>query len=131
MQGMLLHFISGSLPLIFAENNVPLEKLGFYSLTTIFFSLKILFAPFVDIFYSNRIGKRKRYLTSLILSYIVPINYAISVIFLVAGNYIEDLIHNERLLVIGAISGACSLLIAVQDVAVDSWALEMMPGSLH
>lgn len=57
-----------SLPLIFAENHIPLEKLSYYSLTTISFSLKILFAPFVDIFYSPRFGKRKRYdLTIIIL----------------------------------------------------------------
>lgn len=90
-QGMILNFFVGSLPMIFAEYKVPLEYLGLYHLTTLGFSVKIFFAPFVDIFYFENFGKRKRYLSAL-LSFIVPMNYIISVTMIISSFYIEALV---------------------------------------
>jgi hypothetical protein len=54
--------LSGSIPILLKERNVSFEGLALFSLVSLPFSLKLLWAPFVDSLYINLLGRRKTWL---------------------------------------------------------------------
>jgi PAT family acetyl-CoA transporter-like MFS transporter 1 len=54
--------LCGSIPLIMKERGVSYEGLSLFSLVSIPFSLKLLWAPLVDSCYFKRLGRRKTWI---------------------------------------------------------------------
>merc|ERR550537_992151 len=54
--------LAGAIPLLLKEKNVSFEALALFSLVTIPFSLKLLWAPLVDSVYIKALGRRKTWL---------------------------------------------------------------------
>lgn len=73
LQGTIFGFFTFTLPIIWAEKGVSLSDLAPLTFTYYPYTFKILFAPFVDTYYWEWLGKRK--------SYVVPIQYIISGMF--------------------------------------------------
>jgi MFS transporter, PAT family, solute carrier family 33 (acetyl-CoA transportor), member 1 len=136
--------LCGSIPIILRENGVTYENLSIFSLVSLPFSLKLLWAPLVDSIYISSIGRRK--------SWLLPIQ-TLSGLLLIFGSYrITDWIEPSA--AIPAAEGdsisedddhhhhhdhhisnmhqlvsyflLLYLLMATQDIAVDGWALTLL-----
>lgn len=68
LQGVPLGLCLGSIPFLL-QQSVSYTSLGYFSLCSWPYSLKLLWSPVVDSLYSDRFGRRK--------SWIVPIQFAI------------------------------------------------------
>lgn len=64
LQGIPMGFGS-SIPLILMEHDVSYEALSLFSLVSLPFSLKIIWAPIVDTFYVPSFGRRKTWLVPI------------------------------------------------------------------
>jgi MFS transporter, PAT family, solute carrier family 33 (acetyl-CoA transportor), member 1 len=113
------------------------------------FSLKLLWAPIVDAWYSKRFGRRKTWL--------IPVQYSIAFVMILLSYYINDIImvpvsstnssHPSTcvsclsslvfftivymfdfldILFLTSIFFGLSFLAATQDICVDGWALSML-----
>ncbi|GFE53962.1 acetyl-coenzyme A synthetase [Babesia ovis] len=112
-----------ALPIIIYDK-LSYSQLGYISLTALPLSMKLLWAPVMETFYSKRLGKRK--------SWIIPVQLITTVMLLFASaNYRFDRWtgqHGEDVDIVSLIV-YCSiiyLLMATQDIAVDGWALTML-----
>ena len=75
------------------------------------FSLKLFFAPFLDLYYFKRLGRRR--------SYIIPTNYIISGILIALSCRVESLIESKNIDFL-AIAGILAIFpLSIQDIAVD------------
>ena len=116
--------LSASIPLIFKERGVGYESLSLFSLVSTPFSLKLLWAPFVDTYYVKSFGRRK--------SWLVPIQIltGLFMIFVGAGNINEWMGESTNdqpnVLILTIFFTALYLLMATQDIAVDGWAISML-----
>lgn len=115
--------LCGSIPLILKENGVSYEGLSLFSLVSLPFSLKLLWAPLVDSCYLPEVGRRKTWLIPVqILTGLVLIVGSLSVNAWLGSN-----IH--RSIDVGKLSTYfffLYFLMATQDIAVDGWALTML-----
>lgn len=138
--------LCGSIPIILRENGVSYENLSIFSLVSLPFSLKLLWAPLVDSIYIPSVGRRK--------SWLVPIQ-TLSGLLLIYGSYrishwmkpssailLEDPsssptrdphdpsdLHHHHLPSISPLISyflVLYLLMATQDIAVDGWALTLL-----
>lgn len=120
--------LCGSIPMLLKERGVSYEALSLFSLVSIPFSLKIIWAPFVDTFYLQSFGRRKTWLVPVqLLCGIVMIACASSVrLWLQEDQIGED--AEDKLSVTSLTIFFCFLyfLMATQDIAVDGWALTML-----
>lgn len=119
--------LSSSIPLILKERNVSYESLSLFSLVSIPFSLKLLWAPFVDSLYFKSFGRRK--------SWLIPVQLITAAAMIVGSNFISGWLGEGA---DGTQSGVLSVtnltiyfislyfLMATQDIAVDGWALTML-----
>jgi PAT family acetyl-CoA transporter-like MFS transporter 1 len=87
------------------------------------FSLKLLWAPFVDSLYSERMGRRK--------SWLVPVQFACAALMVGGGYWMPALLGEEEgskphVVYLTAFFFVLYLLMATQDIAVDGWALTML-----
>lgn len=116
--------LSGSIPIILRENGIRYEYISIFSLVSLPFSLKLLWAPLVDSLYIPSIGRRK--------SWLIPVQTLSGLILLYGSfhitNWIE--IHSSD-----ASSNTYRLtyyflilyfMMATQDIAVDGWALTLL-----
>ena len=82
------------------------------------FSFKVLWSPFVEFYYINWIGKRK--------SWIIPTQLVMcAVLFYLRAN-IEQLLLDKEITQVSALLTFFVFIITCQDIAVDSWAVEML-----
>lgn len=86
LQGAIFGFFTYTLPIIFAERGVPLPSLTPFTFTYYPYTGKVFLAPFVDSYYSPTFGKRK--------TYVIPVHYTISALFLVGSLFIQTLIDS-------------------------------------
>lgn len=122
--------LCGSIPLIMKERGVSYEGLSLFSLVSIPFSLKLLWAPIVDSCYFQSIGRRK--------TWIIPVQILTGIVMLVAAPYVDTWMGNTAN---GAYTGEIKgpqvtvltifflflyFLMATQDIIVDGWALTML-----
>lgn len=114
--------MSMSIPIVLKEYGASYESLSVFSLVTLPFSLKLLWAPIVDSIYFKSIGRRKTWLI------IVQI---IGGAFMFIGSFqINNWLHGSdgkpetKSLTVFFLS--LFFLMATQDIAVDGWALTML-----
>lgn len=114
IQGLIFNFICDSLIFI-QKKSLTYTDIGIIKLCTYPFSLKLLWSPFVDTYYTNKIGRRK--------SWIIPMQLLISlIIFYLYSNY-HSIIDDKRIGFYTLILFICFFLLATQDIALDGWAL--------
>ena len=75
LQGIELAFPLIAIPILLVENKFSYQQIGIFSFAATFFTLKIMWAPFLDIFFIPKIGKRK--------TYIIPIHYLNGIVYLI------------------------------------------------
>ena len=118
LQGLAFGLINGSLPVLLARQT-SYTRLGQLSIANWPYALKALFAPLVDAFWSARVGRRK--------SWVLSCTLLSAAVFATLASSIDGLLLHGQ---IGQLTTGCFLAIlclAAQDVAVDAWAIELLP----
>ena len=114
--------LHSSLPLIMKERGVSYEGLSLFSLVSLPFSMKLLWAPLVDSCYFKSIGRRKTWL--------IPVQLLTGVVMIIGANYIDSLMGNNNkqpeIVLLSSYFFLLYFLMATQDIAVDGWALTML-----
>jgi PAT family acetyl-CoA transporter-like MFS transporter 1 len=115
--------LSGSIPLILKERNVSFEGLALFSLVSLPFSLKLLWAPLVDSVYINMLGRRKTWL--------IPTQLLCGFVMIAGSQHIDRWISpadgaEPELVPLTCYFFFLYFLMATQDVAVDGWAITML-----
>ena len=114
--------LSASVSFILQEKGASYAEQGIFSLASWPFSLKILWAPIVDSVYFRSVGQRR--------SWLLPLQVLVGLTLSLAGNLgalISDKGSDVRTLA-GVFFWIYALL-ASQDIAVDGWALTMLPDA--
>ena len=121
--------LCGSIPLIMKERGVTYEGLSLFSLVSLPFSLKLLWAPLVDSCYFRSIGRRK--------TWIIPVQILTGIVMLVAAPYVDSWMGNmevdsenetqgPQVAILTVFFLFLYFLMATQDIVVDGWALTML-----
>lgn len=109
-----------------STQNASYQDQGTFSLAGWPFTLKLLWAPFVDAIFWDRIGRRK--------SWLIPVQYSIGTLLIVFASYVQDVlgphstaesIHNE-ILPLTILFTVFITLAATQDIAVDGWGITIL-----
>ncbi len=113
--------LSASIPLVLSSR-VTFRQQALFSLVTLPFSLKLLWAPVVDSLYSKKIGRRK--------SWLIPTQFLCG-IFMICGTavlntWIGDTGKPPSMFALTAYFFSLFLLMATQDIALDGWALTVL-----
>jgi MFS transporter, PAT family, beta-lactamase induction signal transducer AmpG len=116
-QGLPYGFFRYTVPALLRQQGVSLDKLGLTVLLALPWALKFLWAPAVDRYSSQRLGRRR--------SWILPMQAA-SLVILVALALVVDLTQLGPLMV-GVF--LLNLFAATQDVATDAFAVDILPLS--
>ena len=126
MQGIPLGLVFGSIPYMLKSekgNNLSYSQFGLFSLAGYPYSLKLLWSPIVDQIYNPRIGRRK--------SWILPVQCFVGGLFFLLGGRIDGWIVPGQRVNFWRLNGYFLLLAtlcATLDVAVDGWALTLLPA---
>lgn len=113
--------------MIMKENGASYQSLSLFSLVSLPFSLKLLWAPFVDSLFIPAIGRRKTWL--------IPVQFICGFVMIYGSFHINSWIQNTSYDKDLSQSNANKLtlfffclyfLMATQDIAVDGWALTML-----
>jgi PAT family acetyl-CoA transporter-like MFS transporter 1 len=129
--------LSGSIPLILKERGASYSALGLYSMVSLPFSLKLLWAPLVDSKFISKFGRRKTWLVPVqLLTGLVLILFSGEVDVWLGGpaaggiegsiSPAEQHVNSPHMWHLTMFFGVLYLLMATQDVAVDGWALTML-----
>jgi MFS transporter, PAT family, solute carrier family 33 (acetyl-CoA transportor), member 1 len=118
--------LSGSIPLILKEKGASYEALSLFSLVSVPFSLKLLWAPLVDCYYLKSFGRRKTWL--------IPVQFVTGIVMIFGSSFIGPWLeqtdaHGLAEPAIGSLTlffVSLYFLMATQDIAVDGWALTML-----
>lgn len=124
--------LSGSIPMILKDKGVSYESLSLFSLVSLPFSMKIIWAPLVDSYYFPSIGRRKTWL--------IPVQLLTGLMMILGANQMqhwlrEDVYSSRHQAHSGEEPDTWTLtmfffvlylLMATQDIAVDGWALTML-----
>ncbi|XP_025424845.1 acetyl-coenzyme A transporter 1-like [Sipha flava] len=121
MQGLCLGLISAIPILLKSRSGGTYYEQALYSFSGYPFSIKLLWAPLVDAFFIQKLGRRK--------SWLIPTQILIGIILLYAATVIDIFLPETgkpNIVALIVVFGALSFLSATQDVAVDGWALTML-----
>lgn len=119
LQGVPVGLAFGSIPFLLKEK-LSYAEVGIFSFASYPYSLKLLWSPVVDAFYSTRLGRRR--------SWILPIQFISSILLFYLSFIIEPLMADPQRN-LKTITGFFLLLVlgcATQDIAVDGWALTLL-----
>lgn len=116
LQGVVLG-LSDTFPLIIRKISKNWKLQSIYGLVFYPFSIKLLWAPIIDVFYIQRLGRRQTWL--------LPIQIILGVGLIVLSFYIEPLISNLNIVPLTVSMFFIVFLTATQDVCVDGWALTL------
>ncbi|CAF3997243.1 unnamed protein product [Adineta steineri] len=119
LQGAILG-LSTSIPLYLTKEGAWKQQ-GIYSLVHYPFSLKLIWAPIIDVFYIQRFGRRQTWL--------LPIQIILGIVLIVLSLYIEPFIKNLRVIPLSIFVFFVLFLTASQDICVDGWALTLFASS--
>ena len=93
-------------------------ELSWLSLSSSPFYMKFLIAPFMDVYFSRKIGKR--------FTWIIPTTILSCAIYFATAQKIEDLLEQKDAFSLFVINFIQILLIATQDVAIDGMVCEIL-----
>lgn len=114
--------LAASVPMVLQSKMVGYRQQAMFSLVTWPFSLKLLWAPIVDSFYSRTFGRRK--------SWLVPVQYAIGICMIILSYTIDTLMGEGKqppnVFLLTVFFLFLHFLAATQDIVVDGWALTML-----
>ncbi|EMR10750.1 hypothetical protein PNEG_00899 [Pneumocystis murina B123] len=119
LQGVPLGLVMGSLPYLL-QPYLSFTSLGFFSLASYPYSLKLFWSPIVDTVYNEKWGRRK--------SWVIPVQGSIGLCLLWISYNIQQWIEEatKSLKQITAVFFVLVFLCATQDIAVDGWALTLL-----
>ena len=109
--------LCGSIPYILTNRGISYEKQALFSFTFWPFSLKLIWAPFVDALYSKKFGRRK--------SWLIPVQFFLGFMMIWLSFHVDELVKGD----IWTLTSLFFLLnfgAATQDIAVDGWCLTML-----
>eukprot|EP00347_Sterkiella_histriomuscorum_P017778 403348030 len=130
IQGLPIGLFLSSVPILF-KKYLSYSDIGLIMMCTMPFSLKVLWSPFVDVYYSKRIGKRKSWIipTQLIVRYSSQMSQTLSklsmFLFYMSGT-LETMLMNKEIFMVTVLFTIMIFIITCQDIAVDSWAVEIL-----
>jgi PAT family acetyl-CoA transporter-like MFS transporter 1 len=115
--------LSASIPLLLKEQGSSYEGLSLFSLVSLPFSCKLLWAPVVDSVYMKSVGRRK--------SWLIPVQMVTGLVMILSSSYIEGWLYGRgsegpHVEYLTAFFLSLYFLMATQDIAVDGWALTML-----
>ena len=137
--------LSGSVPLVLTARLVSYNDQAVFSLVSLPYSLKLLWAPIVDALYlSNRhpnslgnrlkLGRRK--------SWVIPVQFLSALVMLLISSTVDELLGDDlsklssfeqranakpvQIVMLTLLFLFLYVLMATQDIAVDAWALTML-----
>uniref|UniRef100_T1IYX5 Major facilitator superfamily (MFS) profile domain-containing protein n=1 Tax=Strigamia maritima TaxID=126957 RepID=T1IYX5_STRMM len=111
--------LAASVPMILQNRNVTYKQQAVFSFVYWPFSLKLLWAPIVDSWYSSKMGRRKTWL--------VPTQYLLGLFMLLLSGIVDNLFGDQpQVLYLAMLFFILNFLAATQDIAVDGWALTML-----
>ena len=115
--------LSASIPLLLKERGTSYEGLSLFSLVSLPFSCKLLWAPIVDSIYMKNIGRRK--------SWLIPVQLVTGIVMVLSSSHIEGWLYGRgtaepNVEYLTAFFLSLYFLMATQDIAVDGWALTML-----
>ncbi|XP_030751812.1 acetyl-coenzyme A transporter 1 [Sitophilus oryzae] len=114
--------LSSAIPMILQNRGVSYKQQAEFSFVYWPFSLKLLWAPLVDAFFSAKLGRRK--------SWLIPTQYLIGFFMLVLSSHVNqwlgDSSNAPNIGILTLLFFLLNFLAATQDIAVDGWALTML-----
>lgn len=121
MQGI-VSGLSAAMPLLLQNFGASYTQQAQFSMAVWPFSLKLLWAPMIDCFYSKRFGRRK--------SWLIPTQILTGTFMLILSFYINLWLSGEgqqpNIEILTVLYFGLNFLAATQDVAVDGWAVQMV-----
>eukprot|EP00879_Flechtneria_rotunda_P017194 GHRR01018010.1.p1 GENE.GHRR01018010.1~~GHRR01018010.1.p1 ORF type:complete len:390 (+),score=144.30 GHRR01018010.1:480-1649(+) len=118
MQGIPLGLTSGAMPFLL-QSKLSMTEIGIFSMSSYPYSFKLLWSPIVDSCYSRTFGRRK--------SWIVPVQLMASGLLITCAGWIQEQYELGAVAPLTALFFFFVLLAATQDIAVDGWALTLLP----
>lgn len=106
-----------SAEIIFQKNGATLADQGTISIVSYPFMFKMIYAPFMDVVFWKRFGKRK--------SYIVPMSVLAALLLIVYAFYIETWLDNLEINTFTLAFLILIVIITFQDVAIDAVGVSM------
>ena len=120
LQGVAISLVD-VLPLYLVSFSATWKEQGTFSFVMYPFSLKLLWAPLIDVFYIRRLGRRQTWL--------LPIQVLVGITLIAISFHLESLLIQLRVTELAVIFFFVIFLIATQDVCVDGWALTLFTSS--
>lgn len=118
IQGILLGLPLGSLPVLILGAGADYQDISLLTFSSIFFSLKFLWASVLDTHFIASIGKRK--------TYILPCNYITGALLLYIAYQIDAWFAQGSFFVMTVLFYIILFLAATADIATDGWALTLL-----
>ncbi|KAI6658964.1 Acetyl-coenzyme A transporter 1 [Oopsacas minuta] len=125
---LLLYFLQGvplglsaAIPMMLASRNISYRQQAMFSLVYWPFSIKLLWAPIVDVLYVSSIGRRK--------SWLIPVQLLLGLVLLLLSGSV-DLNTELSVTYLTSCFFLVNFLAATQDIAVDGWALSLLSREL-
>lgn len=119
-QGVVLG-LSTSIPIFLTGAGALWKEQSTYNFVHYPFSLKLIWAPIIDVFYIRRFGRRQTWL--------LPIQVILGILLIILSFYIESLISQLRMILLTILVFCVLFLTASQDICVDGWALTLFATS--
>ncbi|CAF0889574.1 unnamed protein product [Adineta steineri] len=120
LQGVTLG-IADVISLYVASNGATWKQQSALTLIMYPFSLKLLWAPLIDVLYIRQLGRRQTWL--------LPIQIILGIMFIILSFYLEQLLTQLYITNLTIIFFFIILFIATQDICVDGWALTLFTTS--
>ena len=103
-----------------ASRNISYSQQAMFSLVYWPFSLKLLWAPIVDVLYISSVGRRK--------SWLIPVQLLLGLVLLLLSTSID--LRELSVSYLTCCFFLVNFLAATQDIAVDGWALSLLSREL-
>ena len=93
-------------------------EIGQIMICTMPFTFKVLYSPFVEFYHIKAVGKRR--------SWIIPAQFIMTASLYYLRANIEEMLETKQISSLSYILLFLVFIITVQDIAVDSWGIEML-----
>ena len=117
VQGFAFGFLDITMP-VSLKKYFSYSEIGIICWSWLPFSIKFLFAPFVDTYYFKWLGKKR--------SWIVPTQILIAAINFYISKNLDKFIEDRRYFTIALMFFLIILLLVLQDIAIDGWCLTIV-----